>query len=159
MRTTLRIAAVLVYVAVSTFLVTPRTASASHRYIDVDLGDYTATAYENGRAVYTAPISGGAPGFETPTGTFYIKRRVFNELMDSATIGIPRNAPGGYYLPNVMYTQYITNDGVALHGNYWRPRSVFGSRHTSHGCIGMTNADAAYFWNFATIGTPVKIHW
>jgi hypothetical protein len=39
----------------------------------------------------------------TPTGTFSIIRRVANETMDSATVGIPRNSSGGYYLTNVLH--------------------------------------------------------
>ena len=39
--------------------------------------------------------------------------------MNSDTIGIPRFGPGGYYLTNVLFTQYFTGDGASLHYNYW----------------------------------------
>ena len=39
--------------------------------------------------------------------------------MDSATVGIPRNSPRGYYLQNVLYTQYFTSSGASIHYNYW----------------------------------------
>ena len=55
----------------------------------------------------------------TPTGVFTILRRVANETMNSDTIGIPRFGPGGYYLTNVLFTQYFTGDGASLHYNYW----------------------------------------
>jgi lipoprotein-anchoring transpeptidase ErfK/SrfK len=79
--------------------------------------------------------------------------------MDSSTIGIPRNSPGGYYLPGVLYTQYFDGIGDALHYNYWSPTSAFGGYPTSHGCVGMPLATARFFWNFATYGTPVRIHY
>ncbi len=57
----------------------------------------------------------------------------------------------------MLYTQYITNDGAALHYNYWSTAADFGSGTGSHGCLGLELDDAAYFWNFASVGTPVVI--
>jgi lipoprotein-anchoring transpeptidase ErfK/SrfK len=108
-------------------------------------------------AVYAAPVTLGKPGFGTPTGTFRIFSRVANETMDSLTIGIPRTAAEGYYLKNVLYTQYFADGGVALHSNYWQPEWVFGQANTSHGCVGLRTADAAYFWSFAGNGTRVVV--
>ena len=99
------------------------------------------------------------PGWETPTGSFSIINRVALETMDSSTIGLPNDAPGGYYVDDVAYTQYFTSAGNALHANYWADPSVFGSYGTSHGCVGMSTADAAFFWDFADYGTPVEVHY
>jgi hypothetical protein len=134
------------------------SAPFNGRWIDVDISSQTARAMIGDRVVYTAPVTTGRPGWETPRGTFRINRRVVNKTMDSSTIGIPRDAPGGYYLRNVLYTQFFNNVGDALHYNYWMPDSVFGRTPTSHGCVGMRLADARYFWDFASIGTPVRIH-
>ncbi len=133
-------------------------ASGPNHWIDVNLTQQTATAYVGRTPVYVARVSTGKPGWETPTGTFYIGRRVYNETMDSATIGVPRTSPEGYYLTDIYFTQYFTANGVALHYNWWAPRSVFGRQPTSHGCVGMDWADAAFFWTFATSGTPVVVH-
>lgn len=38
---------------------------------------------------------------------------------DHDTIGVPRFGPGGYYLTNVLFTQYFTGDGASIHYNYW----------------------------------------
>jgi lipoprotein-anchoring transpeptidase ErfK/SrfK len=92
----------------------------------------------------------------TPTGTFSIIRRVANETMDSSTVGIPRNSPGGYYLTNVLWTQYFLPGGQSIHYNYWS--SNFGYPG-SHGCLGLSYADASFMWSFAGIGTPVSIHY
>jgi len=161
MRLLLHVTAALGFLVSSLLATAPATAQAAPsswgRWIDVDVGAHTATAMQGSTPVYTAPIAAGRPEFPTPLGTYYIQRRVLDETMDSSTIGIPRNSPGGYYLPHVMYTQYF-NGGRALHGNYWAPDWVFGHANTSHGCVGMRNRDAAFFWNFASIGTPVVIH-
>ena len=132
-------------------------ATASGRWIEIDRQQQVAKAFENGRLVHTALVSTGVPAFPTPVGTFSIQRRVLDETMDSRTIGIPLSSPLGYFLPHVLYTQYFT-DGVALHDNFWSPDAAFGSYPTSHGCVGMRSADALFFWNFATIGTPVIVH-
>lgn len=114
-------------------------------------------AVEDGVVVHSAFVTVGVPGWETPKGTFSIYRRVFNETMDSATIGIPHGTPGAYYLTGVLYTQYFAG-GAALHYNYWSPASAFGSAAGSHGCVGMTLADSAFFWDFADLGTPVIVY-
>ena len=129
----------------------------SGRWIEVDRSAQIARAIEDGQVVYTAPVTVGVQSFPTPVGSFTILRRVANETMDSSTIGIPSGSPGGYFLENVLFTQYITNDGVALHYNYWSPPEAFGNYPGSHGCIGLRLADAEFFWNFASIGTPVII--
>ena len=129
----------------------------SGRWIEVDRGDQVARAIQNGQVVYSAPVTVGTPSFPTPVGSFTITRRVANETMDSRTVGIPLSSPEGYYLPGVLYTQYITDDGVSLHYNYWSPSGAFGNYPGSHGCIGLLLADAKFFWDFADIGTPVII--
>lgn len=128
------------------------------RWIDVDLTKQITTAMVDREPVYGAEVTVGSSAFETPTGVYSILRRVENETMDSASIGIPRDGPGGYYITGVLYTQYFTNHGHALHYNYWVEPTAFGNFPTSHGCIGLKLADAQFFWDFADIGTPVVIH-
>ena len=128
----------------------------SGRWIDVDLSEPALmTAYEDDRIVYTALALHGTIADQTPSGLYRIQRRVENETMDSTTVGIPRDSPRGYFLDNVLYTQYFTNDGAAIHYNYWSTH--FGYAGT-HGCLGVNYDDALWFWQWATVGTPVHIH-
>jgi lipoprotein-anchoring transpeptidase ErfK/SrfK len=30
---------------------------------------------------------------------------------------------------------------------------------SSHGCVGLRYADAQFFWNFATLGTRMEVHY
>jgi len=133
------------------------TEGMAGRWIEVDRSAQVIRAMDGGQVVYSAPVTVGVQAFATPTGVYAVERRVANETMDSATIGIPRDAPNGYYLTDVLYTQYFEN-GYALHYNYWSPPEVFGNSPASHGCIGMQLSDAEFFWNFAGIGTPVVIN-
>jgi hypothetical protein len=128
----------------------------SGRWIDVDLHEPTlVTAYEDDRIVYTALALHGTLADATPAGVYRIQRRVENETMSSETIGIPRDSPRGYHVENVLYTQYFTSDGAAIHYNYWSTH--FGYAGT-HGCLGVNYEDALWLWNWATVGTTVNIH-
>ena len=131
-------------------------SSAAEHWVLVNVAKGQAMAMEGNQVVRVASVTVGTPRWPTPRGTFTISRRVLNETMDSATIGIPRSSPSGYYLKNVYYTQYFYG-GVALHYNYWSPASAFGSAAGSHGCVGMKLDDARFFWNFATYGTRVVV--
>lgn len=132
---------------------------SADRWIDIDLTDKIARAMVGNKAVYTAEVTVGRPGWSTPVGTFSIVNRVLNETMDSETIGIPRNSPDGYYYTDVLYTQYFLWTGQALHYNYWVRDEAFGNWASSRGCIGLRLADARFFWDFADIGTEVVIHY
>ncbi len=135
---------------------TPQRTFAGH-WVDVNLNlPARMVAFDGStpvRSMYT--IIGRGP-LATPSGTFSIIRRVANETMDSSTVGIPRNSAGGYYLTNVLFTQYFLPGGQSIHYNYWS--SNFGYPG-SHGCLGLSYADAAFMWSFAGVGTRVNIHY
>lgn len=137
----------------------PADAPSSGRWVDVNLTEQIATAYEGRTAVRSVLISSGRPGWETPVGTFPVLRRLEKDTMDGSTLvgQGPNGAGANYKVEDVRYVQYFTNDGAALHENYWRRPATFGMPG-SHGCIGLTPADAAWFWSFATVGTPLVIH-
>jgi len=133
----------------------PRTFAG--RWIDVDLNEPAMlVAYQGSTPVLTTLTIHGAGPRPTPLGVFPIIRRVANETMNSDTIGIPRFGPGGYYLTNVLFTQYFTGDGASLHYNYWSGNWGYAA---SHGCLGLTYADSAFLWSWAGLGTPVSIHY
>ena len=129
------------------------------KWIDVNLSTQTAKAMVGDEAVFSAPISSGAPPFDTPQGTFQIQPdgRVAVEKMTASQAGYdPSQAQ--YDVERVLFTQYFDQKGDALHLNYWRPHSVFGRQATSHGCVGMEMHDAQYFWLFGFPGMRVEIH-
>jgi lipoprotein-anchoring transpeptidase ErfK/SrfK len=166
-RLAMRTITVALLLALVSIFATVSTASADAgirvkappvRWIEADLSTLHLEAFENGKPVFEAPFTGGMPGWETPVGVFKILRRVAEETMDSTTIGIPKGTPGYYYAPNVKYTQYLTDDGIAIHGNYWAEPWVFGQINTSHGCISLKEDDAAFLWEFGYVGMTVVIH-
>jgi lipoprotein-anchoring transpeptidase ErfK/SrfK len=129
------------------------------KWVDVDISKQTARAMVGDKAVFTAPISTGAPPFDTPKGKKAVEPdgRIAVEKMTATQAGYDA-AQAQYDVERVLFTQYFDQKGNALHLNYWRPHSVFGKQATSHGCVGMELHEAQYFWLFAQAGTPVEIH-
>jgi lipoprotein-anchoring transpeptidase ErfK/SrfK len=61
----------------------------------------------------------------------------------------------GYNLPNVPWVMYFAGAN-AIHGAYWH--NNFG-RPMSHGCVNMRISEAQWLYNWASIGTPVVVHY
>ncbi len=132
----------------------PGEPVSSGKWIDVNLTQQVMTAYEGSTPVHAAVTSSGRPDYPTPRGRFTIQRRVANETMTSA--GLPW-VKDSYALDNVLFTQYFTNMGAAIHEAWWKEEDSFGIP-TSHACLGLPHAEAQWFWNWAEIGTPMSIH-
>ena len=136
----------------------PFMRTAGERRVDVSLKEQLLRVYVGEELVYTAKVTTGKAGFETPAGTYQIwpGSRVFNETMTSQRAGIT-DPNDQYNVRNVLYTQYFTGAGHALHLNYWQPEWVFGAQPTSHGCVGLFLPDAQWLWLFVQPGTKVVV--
>ena len=135
----------------------PNDVGRREHWVAVNLSAQAAVAMVGHDWVHRAWVTTGADGWETPEGEFSVVRRVYNETMTSAALGIPPG-PDSYHLTGVLFTQYFTNVGHALHLNYWRPESVFGRQRTSHGCVGMRYKDAEFFWHHVNVRSRVLVH-
>jgi len=115
------------------------------RWIDVDLTNQAVYAYEGDVIVNSFIVSTGTWLTPTVTGQFkvYVKYR-------SASMSGP-----GYYLPNVPYIMYFYKS-YGLHGTYWH--NNFGTP-MSHGCVNLRTDDAAWLYNWASVGTLVNVHY
>ena len=122
------------------------------QYVEVNLSQQHLYAWQNGQVVFDVTVSSGRPGWETPTGTFYVNQRFEDQDM---TGGGQPGDPNYYFQPDVPWIQYFDNNGDALHGNYWNEN--FGTP-TSHGCVGMPVDAAKWLFNWGYIGLPVWIH-
>jgi lipoprotein-anchoring transpeptidase ErfK/SrfK len=115
------------------------------RWIDVNLSQQRVYAYEGDVVVNSFIVSTGT--WRTPTVTG--KYKVWIKLR-STTMSGP-----GYYLTNVPYTMYF-HKGYGLHGTYWH--NNFGTP-MSHGCVNLTIGDAAWLYDWASVGTVVNVHY
>ena len=136
----------------------PFFRSTAERTISINLTTQRLAALVGQEVVYTARVTTGKPKFETPVGTYRLwpGSRVLNETMTSAQAAIDDPAEE-YNVKNVLYTQYFTAEGHALHLNYWQPEGLFGVQPTSHGCVGLFLQDAQWLWLFVQPGTRLVI--
>ena len=126
-----------------------RSSGGGERWIDVNLSNQLLTAYEGQTPVMQTYVSTGEWDTPTVVGTFriYVKH-------DSARMY--GNIGGEYYdLPNVPHVMYFYG-GYGLHGTYWH--SNFGTP-MSHGCVNLSQGDAAWLYNWASVGTKVVTHY
>lgn len=117
--------------------------ASGERHIVVSLAHQSLVAYEGNQAVATFPISSGKSWTPTPVGRFRIYLRYPSQRMSGP----------GYDLPGVPYVQYFLGN-YAVHGAYWHDN--FGTP-TSHGCVNMRIADAAWLWAWSALGTEVVV--
>jgi hypothetical protein len=100
----------------------PADREARGPWLEADLMEPAMlTALEDGAPVWAPLAIKGTLLNRTPLGEYHIVTQVVNETMDSETLHppIPRNAPGGYYLKNVLWTTYYKWTGETIHYNYW----------------------------------------
>lgn len=129
-------------------------AKGGEKWIDVDLSNYTVSAYE-GNTIVRGPISmvPGAPQTPTVTGTY----KTYLKLPSQTMRGY--NVDGSTYeTPDVPWPMYFFED-YALHGAYWRSSFGYGGEAGSHGCVNMPVDEAGWFYDWAPIGTTVVSHY
>jgi lipoprotein-anchoring transpeptidase ErfK/SrfK len=126
------------------YVLDPEELANEERWIDVDVANQVVTAYEGSTLVKSFVVSTGTIYHPTPPGLF----RIWIKLRWDDMAG------PGYYLPGVPYTMYFYK-AYALHGTYWH--SNFGTP-MSHGCVNLRTEDAAWLFEFASVGTLVNVH-
>lgn len=122
--------------------------TAEDKRIEVDLSSQKVYAYQGDRKVYEFIVSTGKWA-RTPTGEFRIWAKVRSQKMS----GGDKSIGTYYYLPNVPYVMFFSNDtiakmrGFSFHGTYWHDN--FG-HPMSHGCVNMRTADAQTLYEWAS---------
>lgn len=123
----------------------PDVLAGDERWIDVNLTTQTLTAYAGSTPIQTFVVSTGVWQYPTVTGEYriYVK-------YPAADMAGP-----GYYLPAVPYVMYFY-EGYGLHGTYWH--NNFGTP-MSHGCVNLRTVEAAWLFEWASVGTVVNVHY
>jgi lipoprotein-anchoring transpeptidase ErfK/SrfK len=120
-----------------------------------DLHTHTMRVTENGRTVRTLPISGGRPDYPTWNGTMVVLDKQSTVRMTSASVDIATSKDSSdFYDEDVKYAVRITTSGTFVHAAPWND-ALMGHANASHGCIGMSTADAAWFFGKAVRGDLV----
>ena len=120
----------------------------------VDVANHTMTVRRDGAVLRTIPITTGKDGFDTRRGTKVIMTRESSHRMDAATTGIAQDDPE-YYDLVVEYAMRLTWSGEFIHAAPWSVGSQ-GSANVSHGCTGMSTADARWLFERSKVGDVVE---
>jgi len=121
----------------------------------VDADTYTMDVYKSGELVNTFPVTTGKAGWETRSGTKVLLTKERVRLMDAASGGISEENPV-YWRVEAPYAMRMTYSGEFVHGAPWSVASQ-GNANVSHGCVGMSETNAAWWWNENEIGDVVIV--
>lgn len=116
---------------------TPSTTGTGAR-VEVHRSKGVVLLIDGPRIVRAVHASAGAPGYETPAGTYSVFRKERNSW----------SVPYQVWLP---YASYF-NAGIALHAYDDVP-----AYPASHGCVRVSSAEASFVYEFASVGTPVTV--
>ncbi|MGD9959712.1 L,D-transpeptidase [Nocardioides sp.] len=111
--------------------------------------------YSNGELLRTLPITTGKPGFTTRSGTKVIIEKFSSKRMNSETVGIAAGSPDAYDIDDVKWAMRVTYSGEFIHGAPWSVASQ-GYDNVSHGCTGMSDANAKWLYDMSKRGDVVE---
>ncbi len=121
----------------------PQPTIVDGKQIVVVLSQQRVYAFENGVLLRHFLASTGLPGTPTVQGDYAIYYKIESQRMTGP----------GYDLPGVPWVMYFFR-GYALHGTYWH--NNFG-HPMSHGCVNLRAPEAEWLYQWASIGTPVRV--
>jgi len=130
------------------------TIGASH-ISKVNALTHSMQVFNNGKLVETFPVSTGRDKYPTTSGVHVVLNKNPLQVMDSATVGIPRNSPDGYF-EKVPWSVRISNSGEFVHDAPWSVRSQ-GHVNVSHGCVNLSPTDSKWFFDWTRRGDIVIV--
>jgi lipoprotein-anchoring transpeptidase ErfK/SrfK len=143
----------------------PGTWGVANRTIQFTVGDRRVSTVDakthkmkvtvNDRVVKVFPVSTGRDKYPTTNGVHFVISKEADKLMDSSTVGIPRDSPDGYY-QHVAWSVRISNSGEFVHAAPWSVGSQ-GRANVSHGCVNMATDAAQWFFKLVRPGDVVTV--
>ncbi|MFH9202552.1 Ig-like domain-containing protein [Streptomyces anulatus] len=121
--------------------------------VEVDLDRHRLSLVRDGRTVRRIPVSGGTPGGDKRSwrGTAVLMSKEGTINMNSETVGL-----ADAYDKMVDHSMRLTWSGMYAHAAPWNARHL-GRANRSSGCIGMSDADAAWFYGQVRPGDPFEV--
>lgn len=125
----------------------------ARQIVKVDLDRHQLALVRDGETVRRIPVSGGTPGGDKRSwrGTAVLMAKEGTINMNSETVGL-----ADAYNKMVDYSMRLTWSGMYAHAAPWNAR-YFGNSNHSSGCIGMSDANAAWFYGQVRAGDPFEI--
>ncbi|MBZ5734329.1 L,D-transpeptidase family protein [Nocardioides sp. TRM66260-LWL] len=128
------------------------TVGDAHVY-KVNAQTHQMQVYSNGKLLRTLPITTGKPGFITRSGVKVIIEKFASKRMNSETVGI--GGSEAYDIDNVQWAMRLTYSGEFIHAAPWSVGSQ-GRANVSHGCTGMSTANAKWLYDLSRRGDVVE---
>jgi len=141
--------------------------SAQGKEIVISLSRQWMYVYQNGAQVYNSPITSGRPQLPTPQGIYHVLAKYHPTTFYSPW---PYGSPYWYPPTHIEYALEWDARGYFLHDSWWRTvygpgtnvwhyDPVYGNQTGTHGCVTMPLRAAIWLYNWAPVGTMVKILW
>src|SRR4051794_7051726 len=130
------------------------TIGSSH-VSKVNAKAHTMQVFADGKLAQTYPVSTGRDKYPTTSGIHVVLNKNPLQVMDSATVGIPRNSPDGYF-EKVPWSVRISNSGEFVHDAPWSVHSQ-GHVNVSHGCVNLSPTASKWFFDFSRRGDIVQV--
>jgi lipoprotein-anchoring transpeptidase ErfK/SrfK len=122
----------------------------------VDMDTHQMKVFSNGELLRTLPVTTGEePKFTTRSGVKVIMEKFDARRMNSETVGIPADSPDAYDIDNVQWAMRVTSSGEFIHAAPWSVASQ-GNANVSHGCTGLSTANADWLYRMTQIGDVVE---
>jgi hypothetical protein len=135
--------------------------NASGKLILVSLSKQRLLACDGTATAYSAPVTSGRPGMETPTGTTTISYKQSPWMMKPDST-CKQGDPCWYQATQVNYVMLFRSGGYFLHD--WPPQEGFAfgpgtqaARFGSHGCVHVPLGVMAQLYGWAPVGTTVIV--
>ncbi|KUN04418.1 hypothetical protein AQI95_19955 [Streptomyces yokosukanensis] len=120
-----------------------------------DAAAHQMTVYKNGAVINRIPVTTGKPGWDTRNGVKVVLAKQYFVRMRGTTVGIAAGTSDSYDLL-VYWATRVTWSGEYVHAAPWSVGSQ-GSANVSHGCTGMSTANAQWFFKAVREGDIVKV--
>ncbi|MFI1535635.1 L,D-transpeptidase [Streptomyces anandii] len=134
----------------------PLTITTGDRIVALtDAATHQLTVFKNDEKIKQIPVTTGKPGFDTRNGVKVVLAKQYFVRMKSSTVGIAEGTSDSYDLP-VYYATRVTWSGEFVHAAPWSVGSQ-GYANVSHGCTGMSTANAKWFFDNIHEGDLVQV--
>ncbi len=144
-----------------------------YQYMDshvvvVSLAEQALRVYDNGKLINAFQVTTGQPDLPTPPGTWWVEGK---KAPTEFKADVPASSPDWYPPTPINYAMQFHSNGYFLHDSWWRseygpgtnfphldPGGTQYSIHGSHGCVNMSEENAAWLYSFVQIYTHVLIY-
>jgi len=110
--------------------------------------------FSNGKLLRTLPVTTGQqPAYTTRSGIKVIVEKFPKKDMNSETVGI--TGADAYNIQGVQWAMRVTYSGEFVHAAPWSVASQ-GHANVSHGCTGLSTANADWLYQMSRVGDVVE---